>query len=198
MRRFLSPALAADPDTLPLGLATARQSGGLLLSTSLLCVVAQLVGLGRVAGLLGAAAAYSAFTLVVLRLASTIALVRFTGAAGLLLFPTAIAWTERALLPVGLAWLLLLPLIGTLIDGRSVGMVFAALSGALTLGTLGADALGLIPPTAVSPETAFWFTTAAHLTLIAVVVGVTAHFGEARLSALSRLAGAERDLARTR
>jgi two-component system NtrC family sensor kinase len=198
MRWAVSPKLLQNPETAGLGLATARQCVNLFLATGTLAGLGVAFGLYRVAALLCAAAGFSLLVLVIVRFASNLALIRFIGAVGLLGFPLGIAWTARVLMPAALSWLVLLPLIGTLIDGARVGTFFGALAVlALVTATVG-DALGMIPESTLPASATFVFTSVALVALVIVVVAVTAHYASTRTEALERLASAERDLARTR
>jgi two-component system NtrC family sensor kinase len=198
MRWAVSPKILANPETEGLGLATARQCVNLFAAVAALGVLALVIGVPRIATLLGGAAAFVLIVLVTLRLSATIAPVRWTGAFALLAFPLAVAWTDAAVAPAALPWLLVLPLIGTILDGRRMGLFFAALSTLGITGTLAGQLLGAIRGPSISRDVAMTLTLGSLVTLVGVVVGVTAHFAAARTTTLERLASAERELARAR
>ncbi len=198
MRWAVSPKILANPETEGLGLVTARQCVNLFAAVAVLGALALALGLSRIAALLAAACAFVLLVLATLRLAPTIDPVRWVGALGLLGFPVAIAWTENALAPAALPWLVVLPLFGTIIDGRKMGLFFAALATLCLGGTVAGLLLGApngppLPSRVVLPLT-FGSLTA----LVAVVVAVTAHYATLRTATLELLASAERDLARAR
>jgi signal transduction histidine kinase/ActR/RegA family two-component response regulator len=198
MRWAVSPKILENPENAALGLATARQCVNLFVATSCLTGLSWALGLTRVSGLLGGAAGFVLLVLGTLRFAPDIAMVRFTGSVGLLGFPLAIAWTDRAMMPAALPWLVVLPLIGTLIDGWKVGVFFALLSATGIAVTAAGAALGKIPEPLLSPAVTLAFTAGGLTGLVAVVVVVTAYYGTIRTQTLERLASAERDLAHAR
>ena len=198
MRWAVSPKILADAATEELGLATARQCVNLLGAVFALGSLAWWFGLTRLAWLLGATGAFIVIVAATLRFASTIRPVRWTGAVGLLAFPVLIAWSDADLALAALAWLVVLPLFGTIIDGRRVGLVFAALSTVCVVATVAGLLGGAIHSGGVPRPVVLAVTCASLVALVAVVVGVTSHYATARTATLEQLASAERSLARAR
>jgi signal transduction histidine kinase len=187
----------ADSATQEVALATARQCVNLLGAVAALGSLAWLLGLGQLAGLLAVAGGFILAVAATLRSASTIQPVRWMSALGLVCFPVLVAWTDAGVAIAALPWLIVLPLFGTIIDGRKMGLVFASLSSACIAVTVHALIVGAIPST-VPRRLALLLTCASLVTLVGVLVAVTSHYASARTATLERLASAERGLARAR
>jgi signal transduction histidine kinase/CheY-like chemotaxis protein len=137
-------------------------------------------------------------TALTLRFASTIQPVRWVGGVGLLAFPAVVAWSDADLAPAALPWLIVLPLFGTIIDGRKVGVVFAGLSALTVAATFAALVHGVIGGSGMPRRTTLTMACLSLVCLVGVVVAVTSHYAAARTDTLERLASAERSLARAR
>jgi len=198
MRWAVSPKILASPETEGLGLATARQCVNLLAAFTFLAVLSMALGVHRVAALLAGADAFILLVLAILRLAPRIDPVRWVGAAGLLAFPVVIACSDAAVAPAALPWLVVLPLLGTIIDGRRMGLVFAGLSSLCLAGAVAGQMLGMVQTPPTSRAVALGLTLGSLVALVGVLVAVTGHFASVRTETLERLARAERNLAHAR
>jgi signal transduction histidine kinase/CheY-like chemotaxis protein len=198
MRWAVSPKILADSATEGLGLATARQCANLFAATVSLGLFAWWLGLDRVGALLAAAAGFVLVVAATLRLAPSIEPVRWTGAFGLLAFPVVVAWSDADVAPAALPWLIVLPLFGTIIDGRRVGLLFAGLATLCIAVTVGGLLGGGVHSSGIARPVILALSAGSLVALVGVVVAVTSRYAAARTATLEQLASAERGLARAR